>query len=155
MKKREIIQKNGICLKCLNGKHVAKDCAEKIKCEKCNSVRHCTAFHIECVESSARYGGENRKPEPPPQVHARCTEISGNSTFKGKSCAKIVLVQVYQEGRPDKSLKCNAFIDDQSNKSLARLELFDSVGNSSESVVMFCCPAREVLPRREDVHQDL
>ncbi|CAG2251788.1 unnamed protein product [Mytilus edulis] len=59
--KREIIKKHGICFKCLKGKHLAKDCSAKVKCEKCGNSSHCTAFHIERQEPLLDNGGERKK----------------------------------------------------------------------------------------------
>ena len=80
--KRDLVKKNGLCFKCLNGKHLAKDCKKLITCEKCNSSRHCTAFHIDSTRTEALsdYGGENN-------ISSKCTEICGNTQFSGKSCA--------------------------------------------------------------------
>ncbi|CAG2225313.1 unnamed protein product [Mytilus edulis] len=60
-RKREIIKKHGICFKCLKGKHLAKDCSAKVKCEKCGNSSHCTAFHIERQEPLLDNGGERKK----------------------------------------------------------------------------------------------
>ena len=114
--KRQIVLKNGLCFKCLNGKHLSKDCKALVRCEVCSSTRHCTPFHKEVKD----HGGEkdNKK------VDSFCTEICGDS-FKGKSCAKTVLVTVYPEGHRNQALECYAVIDDQSNRTLGKSKLFD------------------------------
>jgi hypothetical protein len=57
-------------------------------------------------------------------ITAKCTEVCGNS-LAGKSCSKICLVNVYVSGRPETKVKSYVVIDDQSNGSLAKSELFD------------------------------
>ncbi|MCG8046576.1 MAG: hypothetical protein N0E48_13205 [Candidatus Thiodiazotropha endolucinida] len=55
-----------------------------------------------------------------------CTQICGN-TFSGKSCAKTVLVNVYAKGQQENAVKMYAILDDQSNRTLARSDLFQSL----------------------------
>ncbi|XP_053386674.1 uncharacterized protein LOC123538141 [Mercenaria mercenaria] len=132
--KKEIVQKNGICFKCLNGKHLAKDCKESVSCEKCNSSRHCTTFHIDRPEALTGYGGEHHQQDPSSRVNVSCTEVCGDPLTTGKSCTKTVLVRVYPEDQPDRAITCYAIIDDQSNKSLAKSALFDKVGNNTDTI---------------------
>ncbi|VDI78730.1 Hypothetical predicted protein [Mytilus galloprovincialis] len=126
--KREIIKKHGICFKCLKGKHLAKDCSAKVKCEKCGNSSHCTAFHIERQEPLLDNGGERKKiDEDIPKVGSLCTEICGDANqFNGKSCAKTLLINLYPKGKPEQRVKTYAIIDDQSNRSLATSEFFDT-----------------------------
>jgi hypothetical protein len=69
-------------------------------------------------------------------VASKCTQICGETmqTFHGKSCAKTVLVKIYPKGKPEQSVKTYAILDDQSNVSLARSELFELLDIQSESV---------------------
>ncbi|CAC5372360.1 unnamed protein product [Mytilus coruscus] len=101
----------------LNGKHLAKDCKANIKCEKCGKSAHCTAFHFE-RQTRENNGGERPvENQPPDQISRKCTEICDDSadptSFQGKSCAKTLLVKVYQEGKPEVSVTTYAIIDDQ------------------------------------------
>lgn len=130
--KRQIVQKNGLCYKCLVGKHLAKDCRENVKCEKCNSRKHSTPFHIEQKQPDNDHGGElNNK-----SVETKFTQICGDQAnglqFKGKSCAKTVLVKVYPDGKPELSIQTYATIDDQSNRSMARSEFFEHFNENSD-----------------------
>ena len=87
-------------------------------------------------EAPLLHGGEyppiNFKASNEP-VASKCTQICG-SKFSGKSCAKIVLVKVYHKYSPHKSLNAYAIIDDQSNRSLARSDLFDKLGLKCDEV---------------------
>ncbi|XP_021358095.1 uncharacterized protein LOC110453467 [Mizuhopecten yessoensis] len=131
--KKDVILKYGICFKCCVGKHLAKDCTQNIKCGNCGSASHCTAFH--CEPDSSHGGESDRKCESPrtnSKVLNKCTQICGTSnSFKGKSCAKTILIQVFPNGRPEEALKAYAIIDDQSNRSLARSEFFQHFNENS------------------------
>ena len=54
-----------------------------------------------------------------------------NSDVCGKSCAKICLANVYAASEPQRKIKAYVVIDDQSNYSLARSELFDKLAINS------------------------
>ncbi|KAK3087380.1 hypothetical protein FSP39_005210 [Pinctada imbricata] len=58
-----------------------------------------------------------------PNIQSTCTEICGS--FSGRSCAKIVMVYIYHERSQHPPIKVYALLDEQSNKSLAKPELFD------------------------------
>jgi hypothetical protein len=137
--KKDIVKQHGLCFKCMTYKHLASDCKIPVRCEKCNKTNHCTAFHIDPA-LSINQGGEPPKPrehggEPVKQVSPKCTEICGGGII-GKSCAKTVLVSVYPEGQRHKAIQCYAIIDDQSNRTLGKTELFDCFIDS-------CLPVQE------------
>ena len=136
--RREILKSKNVCYRCCETtSHFAKKCEAKIQCNVCKSDRHCTALHI---------SQESTKPKqdlPSAQIHgeevtgtilvkAKCTEVCGK--FRGKSCARIVPVRVYKKGQSDNFVDCFAMLDDQSNKSLGKGALFDSLGIHSNSV---------------------
>ena len=130
--KRDFIQKRGLCFKCLCGKHLAKHCKEKIKWLKCNSKGHCTPFHIQGDSNGARqHGGESSSFS---DVSSKCTEVCGNGSCRGNSCAKTLLVKIYHKGNSERALKAYAIIDEQSNKSFARSELLEYFQDKSESI---------------------
>jgi hypothetical protein len=57
-----LLMKHGNCFRCVNGKHVAKDCKEVIKCGTCNSSQHCTIMHdTSFVKATIRLAAE---PQP-------------------------------------------------------------------------------------------
>ncbi|XP_052216072.1 uncharacterized protein LOC127834351 isoform X1 [Dreissena polymorpha] len=135
--KREIVKKQGLCFKCMTYKHLASECKVPVKCERCNKSSHCTAFHID-TETLKNQGGETPRSsehggEPKNQVSPRCTEICG-SVIGGISCAKTMLVSVYPEGERHKAIQCYAVVDDQSNRTLGKSEIFDLFSNSSTCV---------------------
>ncbi|XP_052819918.1 uncharacterized protein LOC128245732 [Mya arenaria] len=65
-------------------------------------------------------------------VQTKCTQVCGGFTSHGKSCAKIVLVNVYEKTQPCQRLRIYAIIDEQSNRSLASPALFEKLGLSGE-----------------------
>lgn len=56
-----------------------------------------------------------------------------------KSCAKTVLVNVYSKNCRQKRMKVYAVIDDESNKTLASVELFDLMRISDKLCVIIMC----------------
>lgn len=70
--------------------------------------------------SAANQGGEQRA-NGPDQVKSKCPQICGSSTdsMGGRSCAKIVLVDVYNHADPSYHLRTYAVIAQQCNHSLA------------------------------------
>ena len=85
-------------------------------------------------ESQKNYGGEGET-----TVNPKCTQVCGteNDKFKGRSCAKTVLVKVYPQAHPENSLKVYAIVDDQSNRSLAKPELFDHFKENSMDQIRY------------------
>jgi hypothetical protein len=67
------------------------------------------------------------------KVDSKCTEICGENIV-GKSCAKIMLVHVYTKDNPDHYVQCYATIDEQSNRCLAKPELFHLLNVTGKSV---------------------
>ncbi|XP_062594609.1 uncharacterized protein LOC134256031 [Saccostrea cucullata] len=135
--KKSLIRQYGLCFKCCNGKHSARDCQEHVSCNVCNSNRHCTAMHEERSTSQVHSGEELRRTTNDatnPSVRASCTQVCGREGFKGKSCAKTVLVNIYPEQHPERSLKAYVLIDDQSNRSLARSEFFDYFNENAHEI---------------------
>ena len=79
------------------------------------------------------HGGEEETPRK--TVTSKCTQICGNKQYlDGKYCAKLVLVNIYQstDTRSDYKLKAYAILDEQSNRSLAKPELFSKLHIKSE-----------------------
>ncbi|VDI50541.1 Hypothetical predicted protein [Mytilus galloprovincialis] len=73
------------------------------------------------------YDEENKVQTP---IQSACTQICMDK-FSGKSCAKIMPVEVYRSDNPDRRLKVYALMDDQSNRTLGKSELFDYFGSTS------------------------
>ena len=116
--KKEILRKHGHCYRCIDGKHLSKNCRITVKCAKCGSKWHRTIMHVDFSRPSVPVGdngGEN--------VVTICTEICGR--FKGKSCAKIVLVNIHHRESDERPVQVYAILDEQSTHSLAGTDLFD------------------------------
>lgn len=71
-------------------------------------------------------GGEQRR-EIGITVDSKCTQICRDIHCTSKSCSKIVLVKVYCEESPENAKKLYAIIDDQSNRSVVKSELLDTL----------------------------
>ncbi|KAK3082658.1 hypothetical protein FSP39_001646 [Pinctada imbricata] len=117
-KKKELIRKNGYCYKCLDGKHLSKDCKATVRCEKCSSTKHPTVMHFDSIptQSKEENGGE--------KVETKCTHLCGR--FAGKSCAKIILINVCHKDSRHQPTQIYAILDEQSNQTLACTNLFDT-----------------------------
>ncbi|XP_048747853.2 uncharacterized protein LOC125660050 [Ostrea edulis] len=130
--RRRLLKDSGVCFKCCASKdHRKRDCTTVIVCRDCGSHNHCTALHINTTTDRPK-GRDNGGEEPikPPNVDSTCTEICGKNV-DGKSCAKILPVYVTNKNIPQKQIKAYVILDEQSNKTLARSELFDSFGVDS------------------------
>lgn len=123
-----------MCFKCCaSTSHLAKDCDKSVQCKECNSNRHLSVLHPgpalwKSVSSANRedQGGEQQE-DGTPEVMSKCTEVCGD-TFGSQSCSKICLVRVYPAGQREKAVKAYAVLDEQSNRSLAKTELFNLLG---------------------------
>lgn len=71
------------------------------------------------------HGGEQRG-ETGIIVDSKCTKIC-RVHCTSKSCSKTLVVKVYCEESPENAVKLYAIIDDQSNRSLVKSELFDTL----------------------------
>ncbi|XP_069114175.1 uncharacterized protein [Argopecten irradians] len=129
--RKQFLRDKKVCFRCCESTtHISRDCAAKPPCSECNSDRHCAALHSmrQSKPSSSDNGEEiGLVATKDPSVQVNCTQVCGNK-FSGKSCAKIVLVNVFHRDRPTERVRLYAMIDDQSNMSLARSEVFDQLG---------------------------
>lgn len=139
--RKKFLRDKGVCFSCCASvSHQAKDCGASIKCAECRSERHVAALHFgpapresnELISYKDQKGSKEQSPsegyagEPvttpnDEQILAAkplCTQVCGRG-FRGKSCSKICLVNVYPEGRPEESKRIYVILDDQSNVSLA------------------------------------
>lgn len=145
---KKFLRDKGVCFRCCASVfHQAKDCDASIECAECGSECHVAALHFgpaprESKELVSYKGQKGSKEQSPPEVHGGepvtapndeqilaakplCTQVCGK-VFRGKSCSKICLVNVYPEGRPEESKRMYVILDDQSNVSLAKTEFFDA-----------------------------
>ena len=65
-------------------------------------------------------------------ITSNCTEVC-NSVSRGKSSSKICLANVYVRGHPETAVKAYVVIDDQSNCSLGKSELFNRLNIKSST----------------------
>ncbi|XP_038065714.1 uncharacterized protein LOC119735847 [Patiria miniata] len=135
LERKQLLKELGVCYKCcMTWKHVARNCKNPIKCEDCGSDRHVTALHIRIPprlsqEQSGSKGADIQAGSSTEITNA-CTDLC-SSFPRGKSCAKICKVEVYREDQQEQTVPAYAVIDDQSNTTLAKGELFDLLGISS------------------------
>lgn len=109
--RRQHITDNKLYFKCFRTSHISKDCKEKVVCQKC-SKNHNSLLHKDI-------------PEQPP-VTTSCTEVCGEGNFSGRSCSKVCLVRLSSQDS-GKSMTAFAIIDDQSNRSLAKSVVFETL----------------------------
>ena len=100
---------------------------------------HDTSF----VKSTIRHDGENHGGETH-YIDSKCTEICGQK-FGGKSCAKIMLAEIFHKHSNHPPMKLYVILDDQSNRSLGRKILFDTFDPeaNSNSYRLSTCNGRE------------
>ncbi|VDI41661.1 Hypothetical predicted protein [Mytilus galloprovincialis] len=151
--RRKIIKENGICFKCINSKdHLSRNCPENVQCKECDSSTHSSGMHIygqQKMQPLEPNGGEQSE-DASKVVKACCMDIC-NGKFSGKSCAKILPVFVSHEDDPSKRIKTYIILDEQSNRSLGRKELFDSfdiVCKPEEYTLMSCSGRTRMNGRR-------
>lgn len=127
--RKKYLKSQHICFRCCcSNKHSYRDCKVDIKCKYCDSSQHASAMHV--ITPSTPDGGENTTASDR-SVTSNCTTLCGKE-FSGRSCGKILLVDIYPDGKPEKAVTVYAILDDQSNGSLASKELFDRLDKFSE-----------------------
>ncbi|XP_033761542.1 uncharacterized protein LOC117343309 [Pecten maximus] len=148
--RKNILRDNRMCFKCCEDSHIARECKANIKCEECGSPHHPTCMHFNSNSNGMRKdkmkgqkatntkntpADENAQPgthHDRESITAKCTSVCGD--FTGRSCAKIILVKVYPNNHPEKSVNVYAILDDQSNHSLASPDLLDAMNVVGEEV---------------------
>ncbi|CAC5374712.1 unnamed protein product [Mytilus coruscus] len=80
-------------------------------------------------EASASNYGEEKSPKE--EVMTKCTEVCKGGV--GKSCAKIVLLDILHVQKQNSRMRTYAIIDEQSNSSLVRGDILDYFGIEAES----------------------
>lgn len=130
--RKAFLKEKGICFKCCSSDtHLAKDCKFTVKCTECNSTSHESVMHpgppihtFKAPPPAQEDGGEGEKQHDSEEVTTSCTEVCGQGQW-GRSCSKICLTRVYLKGHKDRAVRAYVIMDDQSNRSLARPELFE------------------------------
>ena len=113
-----------------------------MSCKECNSSSHPTALHID-TPSVLHTAASTHSGEAPIDITSKCTQICGR--FPGKYCAKILLADVHLQDRPDNRVRAYIMLDDQSNRTLASSQLFDSLGIEGQDVeyILTSCAGKE------------
>lgn len=146
-RKRKILKENNLCYRCFSSQHMLKKCNSNLKCSVCHSVTHHTLLH---VNGLGQNGGEKSNKDSNEPVLSNCTQICGNK-FSGKSCGKIVLVNIYSSSQPERKVRVYAILDEQSNRTLAKPELFsllDVSGQMFEYTLKTCSGSDAASGRR-------
>ena len=133
--RRSYLKENNLCFRCLSPDHLSRNCKSSVKCDTCGSNYHMTLMHSDRPSTRVKQNGgeptqlnlQSTEVLKPINVTSTCTNLCG-TTFRGKSCGKIVPVDVFPKGRPDKSHRVYAILDDQSTNSLVKTELLDRLG---------------------------
>ncbi|XP_071161241.1 uncharacterized protein [Mytilus edulis] len=155
--RKGLLKENNVCYKCCDStKHRSRECNARISCKECGSKQHTTALHITRPQQPASsqssspkqaYGGEPTESAETKStsVNSICTEIC-KDTYSGKSCAKILPVNVYHKDNQYKVIRMYAIIDDQSNRSLASPEFFNlfDVKDKPENYTLSTCSGKVV-----------
>ena len=127
--KRNILSDNKLCFRCFSSDHVARECKSSVECSVCSSKLHSTLMHNSDKQPKAQ---DSLSKKDSTNIVNKCTEVCGDDSG-GKSCAKIIPVNIYLADSPENVVKCYAILDEQSNKSLARPELFTLLDIKSDS----------------------
>jgi hypothetical protein len=137
--KMEWLKKAGLCFRCLEDKHLARNCKATIKCKKCDSDRNLVLLHRDKRENvDNKNDGE--------EVRATCTKLC-DSNRGGLSCSKIVLMDISLQDKPDKIHRVYALVDEQSNASMITPDLANKLGINSKKEKYFlstCSVSKEV-----------
>ncbi|XP_052073800.1 uncharacterized protein LOC127711732 [Mytilus californianus] len=149
--RRKYLKDNKICFKCCHSTtHMSRNCTVTVKCEHCGSNYHITAMHLSAKSSSPDGGEKSSETTQNANDHtvsSKCTSLCG---FSGKSCGKTIQVRVYPKNFPDKAVYVYAILDDQSNRTLAKTELFDQLGINTSAIqyTMSSCAGRTIMNGR-------
>ncbi|XP_062819808.1 uncharacterized protein LOC134294043 [Anolis carolinensis] len=161
--RQQLVQKQGICFRCCGATpHFASNCKENVKCEKCNSLKHCTAMHNSSVISHPKGNVSPKEksavedtdkpvvPEMQVEVSAvACTELCSDS-HQYRVCHPICLADVYPAKSPWLRKRLYVALDSQSDASLATPEFFRMFDLKAKMVdyTMTTCAGKKKLQGR-------
>ena len=124
MERKSFLKEKGICYHCCDSfDHKAKNCKKSISCEICSSKQHATALHKSENQLHQSHGGEQSN-----GTVNKCTRVCGTT---GRSCAKILPVLLVKGSRQK---KVYAILDEQSNRSLIKSDLFRELDLTSQEI---------------------
>lgn len=152
-----MLKENRICFKCLDSdKHVSSDCPVTVICNECGG-NHNTAMHsatpprISTASNNAQPHGGERQPQARDGDRFDNTSLQTSQLYRRTTPTvttpvpeKIIPVNIYHRDIPNKYIKIYAILDEQSNKSLAKKELFDefNIQSQQESYTLSTCSGR-------------
>lgn len=122
--RKNFLMKNRICLKCVSSnKHVSKDCnRDKLECKICQQ-KHATILH-----DPTRHEKKDTS-----QVKSACSQVCGRSQ-PARSCARIVLLEVFHQDNPSAKVPTYAVLDDQSTDVFVTDSLLEQLGVEGHEV---------------------
>ena len=123
--RKEFVMRNRLCFNCLNSNcHIARSCKEdKSICKIC-LPEHATALH-NSLEHSIPLANE--------QTTNACAKIS-RPNQKSRSCARIVLLQVFNQDDPSNRVPTYAVLDNQSTDVFITNALQDQLRTDGQDV---------------------
>lgn len=141
--KKSFLREHRLCYRCYSSDHQVRDCKSPVKKFSQNGGEQVRG-------EGSQMNTKQQKHDVKQSVDNKCTRLCGDESSL-KSCAKIVLVNIYSKDEPDNVIQCYAMVDDQSNRCLARSELFHLLEASGKSVeyTMSSCSGTSVKYGRE------
>jgi hypothetical protein len=111
---------------------------------ECGSDKHLAAWHLDTNPKPSHpvtnHGGEQSQEQnensqvPQEEVNAKITEIYGDKPG-GRLCSKIYLANIFSKEQLEQKVKAYVVINNKSNCSLAKLELFDFLGKEGGNIL--------------------
>ena len=124
--RKDFLMKNRICLKCVSSnKHVSKDCSRnKLQCKICQQ-KHATVLH----------DPTRHKKEDASRVNSACSQVCRRNQ-SARSCARIVLLEVFHQDNPSAKVPIYTVLDDQSTDVFIADSLLEQLGVQGQEVNM-------------------
>ena len=125
-RRRFVIEKR-LCFACL-GQHMVDSCTYRGKCSRCGG-KHCDAMHRDRdtpQQDAGRHATSNSA------ARVNCVSLCSDGHPTSRSCSKTLAVEVRARGS-EKSVRCYAIIDEQSNVSFCDPDLVDLLEITSAS----------------------
>jgi hypothetical protein len=129
----KFLRERSICFQCCAlTTHYKKDCKEIVLCKMCNSNTHPKALHVDISSAPLQTDTSNYSGEDSLDISSKYCKI--HDELPGKSCAKILLANVYLKNDTNTQMIMYVMLDDQSNHFLASPRLFDSLGVEGQKI---------------------
>ena len=123
--RKDFLMRNKICFKCVSSnKHISKDCSKnKLVCKICQQ-KHATILHDPT---------RHVKKDTTSQVNSACSQVCGGNQ-SARSCARIVLLEVFHKDNPSAKAPTYAVLDDQSTDVFITDSLLQQLGIEGQEV---------------------